>query len=144
MKKRTKLLFSTLIMLGLFLQGYSQQNDWENPEMIGKNKLPAHNTSISFPNMADAMKVDIKTSSRYKSLNGQWKFAWTPTPESAPPVFYKEDFQDAGWKNITVPGNWELQGYGTAIYTNVEYPFPANPPFLPKDDDPVGYYRTDL
>ena len=144
MKKRTKLLLSTLIMLGLFLQGYSQQNDWENPEMIGKNKLPAHNTSISFPNVADAMKVDIKTSSRYKSLNGQWKFAWTPTPESAPPVFYKEDFQDAGWKNISVPGNWELQGYGTAIYTNVEYPFPANPPFLPKDDNPVGYYRTDF
>ncbi|MCK5702186.1 MAG: hypothetical protein KAI29_13570, partial [Cyclobacteriaceae bacterium] len=60
--------------------GNSQQLDWENPEMIGQNKLPAHNTSISFPNETDALKVDIKSSSRFKSLNGKWKFAWAPVP----------------------------------------------------------------
>jgi len=134
-------LFSAII---ISVTGSAQQNDWENPEVIGLNKLPAHNTSISFPSDASALKVAVNTSTRYKNLNGQWKFAWTPTPEQAPPSFYKEDFQDVGWKNITVPSNWELQGYGTAIYTNVVYPFPPNPPFLPKEDNPVGYYRTEF
>ena len=144
MKKRTKFLWLSFAMLCLVLTAQSQQNDWENPEMIGQNKLPAHNTSISFPNATDAMKVDIKSSSRYKSLNGQWKFAWVPVPDQAPVDFFKEDYPDATWKNIPVPSNWELQGYGTAIYTNIIYPFTVNPPFIAKEDNPVGCYRTEF
>ncbi len=130
------------ILILLNISAFGQLPDWENPEMIGINKLPAHNTSVSFPSETDALSADIKSSARYKSLNGRWKFAWTPVPEKASPDFYKADFQDKSWKSIPVPSNWELQGYGTAIYTNVIYPFPVNPPFVPKDDNPVGCYRT--
>ena len=112
--------------------------------MIGKNKLPSHNTSISFPSEKEALQVDIKSSSRFKTLNGKWKFTWAPVPEKAPVDFYKSDYQDGSWDEINVPGNWELQGYGTAIYTNVVYPYPVNPPFLPKDDNPTGCYRTEF
>ena len=137
-------LFSLPIVF-LFIMIYPAsggQPDWENPEMIGINKLPAHNTYISFVDEQQARAVDIERSPRVKSLNGQWKFAWAPVPEKAPVGFYKTDYQDKSWAEIPVPSNWELQGYGTAIYTNVRYPFPVNPPFLPKDDNPVGCYRT--
>jgi len=142
MKKLTKLMLPLMLVAFMVSTMMGQQNDWENPEMIGYNKLPAHNTSISFPNESEAMKVDIETSSRYQSLNGNWKFAWTPVPEKAPADFYKEDYSVNKWEEIPVPSNWELQGYGTAIYTNIIYPYPVNPPFLPKDDNPVGCYRT--
>ena len=144
MKLISKMLLSAMLIGVVALTSNGQQNDWENPEMIGYNKLPAHNTSISFPSDADAMKVDIKSSPRYQSLNGNWKFAWAPVPEKAPADFYKEDYKVHDWKEIPVPSNWELQGYGTAIYTNVVYPYPVNPPFVPKDDNPVGCYRTEF
>ncbi len=142
MKLLSTFSLSLFMTVAVIYSAHSQQHDWENPEMIGQNKLPAHNTSISFTNESEALKVNIKTSSRYKSLNGKWKFAWAPVPEKAPSEFYKVDYQDGSWDEINVPGNWELQGYGTAIYTNVRYPFPVNPPFLPKDDNPTGCYRT--
>ena len=139
-----KLLLSQVVIASMASLSLGQQNDWENPEMIGYNKLPAHNTSVSFPGKAEAMGVDIRSSSRYLSLNGNWKFAWAPVPEKAPADFYREDYKVAGWKEIPVPSNWELQGYGTAIYTNVTYPYPVNPPYVPKDDNPVGCYRTEF
>ena len=134
----------TVLLSALVFSVYGQQNDWENPEVIGYHKLPAHNTSISFPSESEALNVNIESSSRYKSLNGKWKFSWAPVPEQAPSEFFKEDYNVENWKEIPVPSNWELQGYGTAIYTNVIYPYPVNPPFVPKDDNPVGCYRTEF
>ena len=137
------MILTLLACLALGMQGQNV-HDWENPEIIGYNKLPAHNTSISFASEGEALKHDITSSSRYQSLNGKWKFSWAPVPEKAPSDFYMEDFNVSDWKEIPVPSNWELQGYGTAIYTNVIYPYPANPPFVPKDDNPVGCYRREF
>ncbi|NJM94915.1 MAG: hypothetical protein HC842_09830 [Cytophagales bacterium] len=76
-------------------------------------------------------------------LNGDWQFHWSPTPQGAPADFYQPNYAATNWKKIPVPSNWELQGYGTAIYTNIKYPFvPVAPPFTPKDDNPTGCYRT--
>lgn len=144
MKLLSKLRLTLLLSIIVNFSLHSQQNDWENPEMIGQNKLPAHITSISFSTVEEAMKVDIETSSRYQSLNGAWKFAWAPVPEEAPADFYREDYNVSSWDDIPVPSNWELEGYGTAIYTNVIYPYPVDPPFVPDDDNPVGCYRTEF
>lgn len=68
---------------------------------------------------------------------------WVPGPSQAPSDFHKTDYDVSQWDEIPVPANWELEGYGTAIYTNVTYPFePVNPPFVPGNDNPVGSYRT--
>ena len=144
MKIQDRILLSLACCFAIASMAKGQQNDWENPEIIGYNKLPAHNTSISFASEGEALKHDITSSSRYQSLNGKWKFSWAPVPEKAPSDFYMEDFNVSDWKEIPVPSNWELQGYGTAIYTNVIYPYPANPPFVPKDDNPVGCYRREF
>lgn len=122
----------------------AQPNDWENPAVIGINKLPARATSISFASIESAKTISYQASDRYQSLDGSWKFYWTPTVDKSPSDFYKRDFDARNWKEIPVPSNWELQGYGTPIYSNVKYPFaPVDPPFIPGNDNPTGcYIRT--
>lgn len=129
------------------LSGYAQYTpevpEWENPHVNGVNRLPAHATSISFASEAKALEGTIEKSSRYKSLNGTWKFNWATVPDKSPQDFYKTDYSDKNWDDIPVPSNWELHGYGTAIYVSAGYPFePANPPYVPEDDNPTGCYRT--
>lgn len=116
---------------------------WEDPQVNGLNRMPARATSVSYPTAAAALAGDLTKSERYKSLDGNWKFSWAPVPEQAPKDFYRADFDDSTWKQIPVPSNWELQGYGTAIYTNITYPFvPVQPPLVPDNDNPTGSYRT--
>ena len=62
------------------------------------------------------------------SLNGIWKFKWSPDPQSRPADFYTENYSTDNWDNIVVPGNWEIQGFGTPIYTNINYPFKRDQP----------------
>ncbi len=115
----------------------------ENPNINSLNRMEAHSHSISFAERATALTVDIKKSERYKSLNGEWKFFWTPTEQGGPEGFYQSSYTSDSWGTIPVPANWELQGYGTAIYTNIQYPFlPVDPPYVPDNDNPTGYYRT--
>ena len=78
----------------------------------------------------------------HQLLNGQWKFCFAPTPEGIPTNFFEEKFSDAKWANIEVPSNWEMQGFGDPMFRNVSSPFKANPPYVPRDYNPTGAYRT--
>ncbi|MEM7371266.1 MAG: glycoside hydrolase family 2 TIM barrel-domain containing protein [Bacteroidota bacterium] len=140
---------ATILMLGLLVGFLSsiiaQPNDWENPMVFERNKLPAHATMYSYPDAAAAQSMDRSQTSRIMSLNGNWKFAWAAVPEKTPQGFFKEDFSAKDWATIPVPGHWELHGYGTAIYTNITYPFnPVDPPNVPDFDNPTGCYRHDF
>ena len=73
----------------------------------------------------------------YFSFNAKIRFANDLRPE----FFYRNDYDISDWDNITVPANWELEGYGVPIYTNIVYPFPLNPPFVDRDYNPVGSYK---
>jgi len=98
----------------------------------------------AFLNLNQALQVKAKNSPWYKSLNGQWKFNWVQKPADRPVNFCQPDFDDSQWKEIEVPSNWELQGYGIPIYVNSDYEFaPDNPqpPHIPHDYNPVGSYR---
>ncbi len=78
-----------------------------------------------------------------RSLNGTWRFRWSPRPDAAPADAADPDLDDAGWDSIAVPSHWVLQRtgeWGSPIYTNVVYPFPVDPPFVP-DDNPTGDHR---
>ena len=78
-------------------------------------------------------------------LNGDWKFKWVDSPSKAPADFYKEDYNVSSWMTINVPANWELNGYGTPVYVNVDNEFrPNEPPFAPTVDNPVGCYVTEF
>jgi beta-galactosidase len=143
--------FYRFLSIGLLLlttgnlsaQLHPHVREYENPQINGINRMPARATSVSYGIKDEAIKAQRSASSRYKSLNGEWDFFFSPTAEGAPEGFEMPQFNSHNWDKIPVPANWELFGYGTAIYTNIPYPFvPVDPPYIPKDDNPTGCYRT--
>jgi len=119
-----------------------EPRDWENQELTGFNNEKPHATLISYPDEASAL-ADIKENSpNYLCLDGIWKFHLSKTPEERPYWFFKNDFDTRGWDDIEVPSNWQVMGYDDPpIYSNIPYPFPANPPKIPHDMNPVGSYK---
>ena len=118
--------------------------DWENPEVVGRNKEPGHCTYLPYADTRAAVQNDPAQSAYTKCLNGIWKFNWVRKPAERPAHFYREDYDVSHWDDIKVPANWELEGYGIPIYTDTDYPFPANPPHIPHDNNPVGSYRRNF
>lgn len=116
--------------------------EWENEKVVSINQEPARTHFMAFPNAALAGANKFSASPWYKSLNGNWKFHYVDRPEERPVNFYAPGFDDKNWKEIAVPGNWEVNGFGLPIYTNIIYPFPKNPPFIDHSFAPVGTYRT--
>ncbi len=117
-------------------------NDWENPQLQGRNREPAHANLIPHETRDEAIRGLRTQSAFYRSLNGTWRFAFAPNPDSAPKEFYLPDSSVDGWDSIQVPGNWQLQGYDVPYYTDVQLPFPPDDvPRVPKDDNPTGSYR---
>ena len=126
----------------------------ENPELLGINKEPAHATLMVYGNQAEALKAARHASSYCKSLNGMWKFNWVAWPQQRPVDFYKPSFDVSGWKEIPVPSNWQVLGYGTPYYKNMGYIFQKDYPHVMsqppktftayKERNPVGSYRREF
>ena len=115
-------------------------NDWENPEVVERNKEPRHVNLLPFPDQTSALNSAKNKTPFYRDLNGAWRFKLVDQPEAAP-SFYAPDFDVSSWDEISVPGNWQMQGYDKPIYTNVQYPFPPdNMPQVPTGN-PTGLYR---
>lgn len=104
------------------------------------NKLPPAASFFGFESDSIAEKGREK-SDRYLSLDGKWKFHWVKDPAKRPISFFKDGFDDSAWKTIPVPGNWEVHGFGNAIYLDERYPFTTKWPNVPKEYNPVGTYR---
>jgi beta-galactosidase/beta-glucuronidase len=121
-----------------------EYNDWENPQVVGINKLPAHATLWPYPDEALALTGQPQKSPYFQSLNGRWKFYYAPNPASVPENFHEAEFEVTAWAEIEVPGNWTVQGYDKPIYTNIKMPFAPNPPYVPKDDNPTGIYQREF
>lgn len=109
-----------------------------DPRVFAVNRLPAHASGTLFG--ADGKPLEI-------SLDGAWKFFYSPTPAGAPEDFYKEGHDISGWDEIMVPGYIQLQGggkYGVPQYVNVDYPWDGHealtPPQVPQRFNPVGCY----
>lgn len=117
---------------------------WEDPQVNAIDRLPMHTSFFAYENEQLARAGDPAKSARYRSLDGQWSFAWSKAPADRPVGFEKPSFDISAWPKITVPGNWELQGFDAPHYVNIEYVFPANQPYLPKDYNPVGSYRRNV
>jgi len=123
--------------------GTVQLNDWENPQVVGRNKEPAHTTAIPFADVPSALRGERSDSPYFMLLNGDWRFHWSPNPGTAPEDFYREDFDDSSWDTIAVPGNWQVQGYGVPRYLSADYAFDiTHLPRVQEDTNEVGSYRT--
>ena len=122
----------------------SQFSEWENPQVFRRGKERARCSGIPFPTRKSISLGGPEESSRYQSLDGRWDFLWNSSPNDDVGDFQSPEYEIDSWDSISVPGAWELQGYGVPIYTNVTYPFPADPPAVPHVDNPVGLYRTNF
>jgi beta-galactosidase len=123
---------------------YSQSlPEWQDPEVVQVNREAPHATLFSFESMEAAMEGEMHNSSNFLSLNGPWKFHWSPDPGSRPVDFYRPGFRDRDWDVIQVPSNWEIMGYGYPIYVNIPYEWTTDPrpPEVPTRYNPVGSYR---
>lgn len=133
------LILSWLSLLFAFSCVAQQPNDWENPQLVSQNAMQPHAHLIPFSKEQDALQKN--TSPFILSLDGLWKFQLANNPSERPEDFYKNNFDVSKWNNIRVPANWQVEGYDKFIFTDVEYPIPPNPPFVPKDYNPVGSYK---
>ncbi len=118
-------------------------NYWENPKLFGKNRLPGRSYFIPFADEAAALTFNRAKSDRLIMLNGPWQFHYSPTVAEAPDEFFQPTFDASGFSTLQVPSSWQLHGYGRPHYTNVQYPFPVDPPFVPTEN-PTGSYRREF
>ncbi len=118
-------------------------NYWENPTLFAKNRLPARSYFIPYADEVAARTLDRGASDRLILLNGTWQFHYSLTVQESPGDFYKPAFDAAGFASIPVPSSWQLQGFGKPHYTNVQYPFPVDPPKVPTEN-PTGSYRREF
>ena len=133
-------------LIGLLLPATSmlagEHHDWEDNHVLQINREPARAYFIPYAEH----KGD-----RMVSLNGTWQFRWTKTPDERIRDFYRTDYDASAWDKLTVPANWEVNGYGTPIYISAGYPFKIDPPYVMKEPkkewttyeerNPTGQYR---
>ena len=112
--------------------GKSHQYEW--------NKEKPHADFRLYERTDDAVNDNPQKSSWQYSLNGTWKFVYAPSIAESIKDFYCTDLSDNDWDTITVPSNWEIQGFGEPIIRNIQYVFSPNPPYIDVDN-PVGTYR---
>lgn len=125
---------------------YSHLPYWKDIQTTSVNTENPRTSFMTYANRAQAMTGRYEESSYYKLLNGIWKFYYVDSYKELPADIVDTTATVVGWKRIKVPGNWELQGYGTAIYTNQCYEFQSSnpqPPQLP-EENPVGVYRKEF
>lgn len=116
---------------------------WMAPECVSINRLPMRATIYPFPSAQTARSVDREKTPWVQLLNGQWQFKAVNGPENVTLADLAVDCNRSNWDSVEVPGNWTLQGYGAPQYTNVQMPFPDEPPFVP-GDNLTGIYAKEF
>lgn len=154
---KTLTLIMGLTLLPLLAPAQTQDERYGqliNPKLTGINLEAARCSFTSYVSEEDAITDDRKNGTDRLSLNGKWKFHYVENFADRPTDFMNERADVGRWPNINVPGNWELQGFGTPIYVNIGYEFCSpgytpfwekpEPPFVPKEWNPTGTYRREF
>ena len=133
---------ATSLVAAMPVPALAEHHDWEDQHVLSINREPARAYFIPYYQRKGDSQM---------SLNGEWKFRWTKTPDGRIRDFYRTGYSCADWKTIAVPANWEVNGYGTPIYVSAGFPFKINPPYVtsePKKDwttygerNPTGQYK---
>lgn len=117
-----------------------KRRDWEQLGVTSINRLAMH-SPLNYWSATEKPTYGHYSDAQ-TNLNGEWHFSAFKRPEDVPESWLRAPMQSS--QTITVPGNWQLQGqYDMPIYTNVSYPFPINPPFVP-EQNPTGAYSREF
>lgn len=109
---------------------------YENLECIHENTLPPRAHYIPYDSVEKALKGEKELSAYYTLLNGKWDFRYYARDIDCPDIISE-------WDTVEVPSCWQTTGYEKPYYTNINYPYPVDPPYVP-DDNPVGVYRKNI
>jgi len=122
-----------------------KHTDWQTPEILHKNKEKERAYFIPFHSEESALNFQDNrgTSSYFKLLNGDWAFRYFERYIDVPEGLFDKNADLAGWDKLPVPLNWQMMGYDIPHYTNINYPYPVDPPFVP-DENPAGIYARDF
>ena len=118
---------------------------WQNPNILSQNRESGHSISFPYPDFETAKQGERGNSPFFRLLDGVWDFYYVEDQLDLPHNFYETGNPSINWDSLPVPSNWQMIDpaslrYGKPQYTNVKYPFPADPPFVP-DKNPIGIYR---
>ena len=119
---------------------------WKDIQTVSVNRELPRSSFMTYPDRETALSFRYEKSPYYQLLNGVWKFYFVDSYKDLPDNITDPSVSTESWHDIQVPGNWERQGFGVAIYTNHGYEFKARnpqPPLLP-EENPVGVYRRDI
>jgi len=116
---------------------------WENPAVLHVNCEKPRAYFIPYESYDSALKGVRGISGYFRSLNGIWNFKYYPSVYEVEDGFYAENFACEDYDSIPVPSSWQMHGYDTPNYTNVNYPYPCDPPYVP-NENPAGIYIRDF
>ena len=119
------------------------QTEWKTPEILQVSREKERSYYIPYANAEQALGFIKGLSPFYRLLNGNWAFRYFARAFDLQEDLYGADMPLDNWDTIPVPSNWQMFGYDKPQYTNVNYPFPVDPPHVP-DDNPAGVYATDF
>ena len=112
---------------------------YENLNVLHENTLPARAYYIPASKRMDNLMEHREESDRMQLLNGTWKFQYYNSIYDIQESFFEKDYDTEKFDEIQVPSVWQMEGYDTHQYTNIRYPFPFDPPYVPQDI-PCGAY----
>ena len=112
---------------------------YEDLNILHENTMPARAYYIPASKRMDDLVENRKGSDRIQFLNGIWKFKYFESIYDVEEEFFKQGFDVSEYVDMEVPGVWQNEGYDNHQYTNIKYPFPFDPPYVPQDI-PCGAY----
>lgn len=112
---------------------------YEDLSTLHENTMPARAYYIPASGQMDTSAGNREVSDRIQMLNGKWRFRYYASIYDLKDAFYAQDYDTSDYGRINVPGVWQMAGYDTHQYTNIRYPFPFDPPYVPHDN-PCGAY----
>lgn len=137
------------LLLPVFFHAHAQESRlpyWKDVQTTSVNTEAPRTSFMTYADRQQASTLRFEHSSYYLLLNGVWKFFYTDSYKNLPAGITDNGTTTVQWSDINVPGNWEVQGFGTPLYTNHGYEFqPSNPqpPRLP-EQNPVGVYLKEF
>lgn len=112
---------------------------YEDLNVMHHKTMPARTYYIPASVRMNDLVEHRERSDRFQLLNGEWKFQYYNSIYDVTESFYEKGYDVSGFDQVTVPGVWQMDGYDTHQYTNIRYPFPFDPPYVPQDI-PCGAY----
>ena len=122
--------------------------EWRNPAVNQQNREARRANFFAFESEPLARVGDKTASSRYLSMEGTWRFCFVKNHQDAPADFFRMGYDDSQWEDFPVPGLFELNGHGDAVYKNIGYAwattFESNPPYIGETENYTGSYRKEF